>query len=146
MTASYSFSGSWLLPAPAERVHAVLLDLQHYPSWWPQVRAVAKIDDDRARVLCRSALPYTLDLTLTATRRDPDVLESDLTGDLIGEVRWRLVAETGGTRLLFEQEVEVASPLLSAASRLLRPVLVWNHDRMLAGGIEGLRSRVGQRA
>ena len=43
--------------APREAVHAVLHDLEHYPDWWPQVRAVAKVDDDTARVVCRSTLP-----------------------------------------------------------------------------------------
>ena len=68
---SFEFRREWVTPAPVERVHGVLADLQSYPEWWPQVRAVARIDDDTARVLCRSALPYLLDLELQAVRRDP---------------------------------------------------------------------------
>ena len=66
----------WTVAAPADRVQQVLADLEHYPDWWPQIVAVAKIDDDNARVLCRSVLPYTLDLVLTVVRREPRLLET----------------------------------------------------------------------
>ncbi|MDP3895004.1 MAG: hypothetical protein Q8Q44_27460, partial [Nocardioides sp.] len=62
----YTFRDTWVVPASAARARAVLVDLEHYGSWWPQVVAVAKVGPDDARVLCRSALPYTLDLHLHA--------------------------------------------------------------------------------
>ena len=46
------------------RVHEVLLDLEHYVDWWPQVRAVASAGPDDALVVCRSLLPYDLELHL----------------------------------------------------------------------------------
>lgn len=145
MSPTYSFRGAWTVPAPVARVQEVLLDLERYPEWWPQVLAVAKITDDDARVLCRSALPYTLDLVLHAERREPTVLETSLTGDLEGRVRWRLGARHGGTRMDFEQEVRVTSRLLGLASYAGRPLLRWNHDRMMAGCIAGLRRRLDGR-
>ena len=39
-------SDSWDLPAPVADVAAVLTDLEHYPAWWAQVVAVARIDDE----------------------------------------------------------------------------------------------------
>jgi hypothetical protein len=140
---AYAFRGTWTVPAPVERVQPVLLDLEHYPEWWPQVRAVAKITDDDARVLCRSTLPYTLDLYLHAERREPRLLETSLAGDLEGVVRWRLADERHGTRMHFEQDVRVAGRrLLNAASYAARPLLRWNHDRMMSGCIAGLRQRL----
>jgi hypothetical protein len=124
-----------------DRVHEVLVDLEHYPDWWRQVVAVASLGPDDARVLCRSALPYTLDLVLHAVSRDPGLLEVAVSGDLDGTVRWRLSAEPSGTRLDFQQEVAVRG-LLGVASYLLRPVLTWNHDRMMVGCVEGLRQRL----
>ena len=103
---------------------------------------VARTTDDDARVLCRSALPYTLDLLLHAERRDPTVLETSLAGDLAGWVRWRLTAVDGGTRMDFAQEVRVTGRLLGAASYVARPVLRWNHDRMMAGCLDGLQRRL----
>ena len=96
MSPAYSFRGTWTVPAPVERVQPVLVDLERYPEWWPQVRAVAKITDDDARVLCRSVLPYTLDLLLHAERREPTVLETSLAGDLHG--RGPVAALAGGGR------------------------------------------------
>ena len=142
MSPAYSFRGTWTVPAPVERVQPVLLDLEHYPDWWPQVRAVAKITDDDARVLCRSTLPYTLDLLLHAERREPHLLETSLAGDLEGVVRWRLTDQPSGTRLDFEQDVRVTGRLLHLASYAARPLLGWNHHRMMAGCLAGLRARL----
>jgi hypothetical protein len=140
-TSSYDFRGSWAVAAPRALVHEVLVDLEHYPDWWPQVLAVASLGPDDARVLCRSALPYTLDLVLHASRRDPDHLEVAVSGDLDGTVGWRLSDEPSGTRLDFRQQVVVGG-LLSAASAVARPLLRWNHERMMAGCIAGLVARV----
>ena len=116
----FTFSGSWHVDAPPPRVQEVLLDLEHYPAWWPQVRAVAKLGADDARVLCRSTLPYTLDLVLHAVHREPHLLETTISGDLLGVVRWRLAADAGGTRLDFEQAVRVRSRVLALASYVAR--------------------------
>lgn len=48
--------------APPDAVQQVLVDLRRYPECWPQVVALARIDDDHARVLCRSRLPESVDL------------------------------------------------------------------------------------
>lgn len=143
---SFVFRESWIVTAPRTRVHALLLDLEHYPQWWPQVRAVAKLDDDHAWVLCRSTLPYTLELLLTAIHREPDLLETALGGDLVGSVRWRLSDAGTGTRLDYEQEVEVGSRVLRAAAVPLRPLLAWNHGQMMAGCLAGLRQRAARTA
>ncbi len=129
------------MPAPPEQVRDVVTDLERYPEWWPQVVAVAKIGPDDARVLCRSALPYTLDLVLHAVSRDLPAVEVEVSGDLDGSVRWRLTPDAGGTRMEFEQEVKVDG-VLGAASVLARPLLRWNHHRMMTGCIAGLRERL----
>ena len=139
--AGFTFRGSWTVPAPLEVVRETVVDLEHYPSWWPQVRAVVRLGPDDARVLCRSALPYTLDLLLHAVSREGTVLEVAVAGDLDGSVRWRLAPEAGGTRMDFEQRV-VVSGALALAAYVARPLLRWNHHRMMRGCIEGLRGRL----
>jgi carbon monoxide dehydrogenase subunit G len=143
MTAgAFQFRREWTAPAPVERVHDVLADVQSYPEWWPQVRAVARIDDDTARVLCRSAQPYTLDLVLHAVRRDPTLLEVEISGDLSGWSRAELAPEgAGSTRVAYTQSVVVAHRGLALASTLLRPVLRWNHEQMMSGLEQGLAQR-----
>jgi hypothetical protein len=136
--AAYEFRGTWTVAAPLEAVRETVVDLEHYPEWWPQVRAVAKLGPDDARVLCRSALPYTLDLVLHAVSREGFVLEVEVSGDLDGSVRWVLASVNGGTRMDFEQTVRVSGPL-ALVSYVARPVLRWNHHRMMLGCIAGLR-------
>ncbi|MGA8255130.1 MAG: SRPBCC family protein [Nocardioides sp.] len=139
--AHYEFTGSWSIAAPLAEVRDVIVDLEHYPRWWPQVVAVASLGPDDARVLCRSRLPYTLDLVLHAVSREAPVLEVAVAGDLAGMVRWTLTSVPDGTRLDFEQDVAVGG-LLGVASRVARPVLRWNHDQMMAGCLSGLRRRL----
>ncbi len=135
----YSFRGAWHVDAPPERVADVLVDLEHYPTWWPEVRAIAKLGPDDALVVCRSTLPYDLELRLHAVDREAPRLETAISGDLDGTVRWVCEPDGTGTHLRFEQDVRVRAGLLALASYVARPVLVWNHDRMVDSGVSGLR-------
>jgi hypothetical protein len=137
----YAFSGTWTVDATLPRVQEVLVDLEHYPEWWPQVVAVAPLGADDARVLCRSALPCTLDLHVQAVRREADRLEVAISGDLDGMASWRLTDLGRRTRLDFAQEVTVTG-WLALVSPVVRPLLRWNHSRMMAGCMEGLRERL----
>ena len=124
-----------------DAVATALTDLEHYPAWWPQVVAVASLGPDDARVLCRSVLPYTLDLVLHAVSRSTELLEVGVSGDLTGSVCFALTPVASGTRLDFTQEVSVRG-WLAAAAYPARPLLRWNHERMMRGGLHGLRSRL----
>jgi len=142
----YRFAESWTAPAAPAAVRDVLVDLEHYPDWWPQVVAVASLGPDDALVLCRSGLPYTLDLRLHAVRRELPTLEVRVGGVLDGWVRWTLTAEGPHTRIDVAQEVR-ARGALAWASLVGRPLLRWNHARMMAGCRAGLAARLGaQRA
>ncbi|OIJ27228.1 SRPBCC family protein [Nocardioides luteus] len=142
MPAHYAFSETWELPLSPEAVREVLVDLERYPGWWPQVRAVAKLGDDDALLVCRSALPYDLEIALHAVSRDLPTLEVRIGGDLDGFARWTLTPARSGSRMVFEQEVDVRG-LLGLASVALRPVLAWNHRQMMLGCRQGLVAAVG---
>jgi hypothetical protein len=137
----FSFEERWWLPASPDEVRDVLTDLERYPEWWPQVVAVATLGPDDARVLCRSTLPYTLDLVMHAVSDELPVLEVALSGDLRGSVRWRLSPADGGTSLDLRQQVTVHGALAPFAA-VLSPLARWNHRRMMAGGLAGLRDRL----
>lgn len=143
MEATFEFTDAWEVAAPVAAVATALTDLEHYPQWWRQVRAVAKLGPDTAWVRCRSTLPYTLDLVLDAVSRTPPVVEVALSGDLAGFARFTLTPTPGGTRLDFAQQVRVTGAL-ALASYTARPVLAWNHRRMMAGCREGLASAVAR--
>jgi carbon monoxide dehydrogenase subunit G len=139
--ATFSFRDSWEIAAPPAAVHGVLLDLERYPAWWPQVVAVASLGENDARVLCRSVLPYTLDLVLHAVSRSIERLEVGVSGDLTGSVCFTLTPVAAGTRLDFTQDVSVRG-WLGAAAYLAGPLLRWNHDRMMRGCRRGLGARI----
>jgi len=136
---TYRFRDRWWVAHRPAVVRDLLVDLEHYPSWWPQVMAVAKIGEDDARVLCRSTLPYTLDLTLHAVSRELPTIEVSLGGHLRGHIRWTLVASERGTALDWEQEATVRGRLARLAA-VASPLLRWNHARMMSGGYAGLRA------
>ncbi|HSJ22476.1 MAG TPA: SRPBCC family protein [Nocardioidaceae bacterium] len=151
MSVRYRFEHAWSLPLERGQVFDVLADVGGYPTWWPQVRAVARVDDDTAHVVARSLLPYSLDLVLTRAIEDPGagVLEARIGGHLDGWSRWSLTAEGDLTRLRYEQEVLTAGRLMTAASSVARPALEANHTWMMRGGRRGLlrlaRGRAGSR-
>jgi hypothetical protein len=136
----FRFDETWLCPGPADVVGEVLTDLAEFPAWWSQVVDVAKIDDETARVVCRSVLPYTLDLVLTSVRRDPP-LEVRVAGDLVGWVRIGLAEHAGGTTVRYRQQVVVPG-WRGYAAMPLRRLLRWNHARMMVGLRDGLAGRV----
>ena len=139
----YRFSSTSTLEAPRERVHRTLVDLEFYSEWWKQVRGVGKLDDDHALVVCRSALPYDLELELTAVSRSVDELEVAIDGPIRGWARYRLDETSPGvTELQFEQDVHAESRLMVFASYVAKPLLVWNHHRMMRGAEQGLRARL----
>ena len=141
----YVFTDSWVTPARPERIHEVLLDLEHYVDWWPQVRAVASLGPDDALVVCRSLLPYDLELALHAERRDPGSLRVGIDGPIRGYAHWQLTPERLGTRLDFEQRVDAVARTFRWASYVAKPVLRANHTWMMRGAERGLATRVTRR-
>lgn len=141
---SYSFHSSWLVLATPAEVADVAVDLARYPQWWPQVRAVARLGPDAARVLVRAALPWTLDLMLESVSQEPPRLEVALSGDVDGWVRWHLTEVVGGTRCDHTQEVTVRGAL-AVASVVGRSALAWNHHRAMVGCERGMRGEVAAR-
>ena len=141
---TYRFDDLWHLSAPREQVYAALADVEGYERWWPQVRAIHRIDTHTGRVRIRSLLPYTLDLVLTSTVQDEPrgILRVDIDGDLQGWCAWQILAEGAGTLAQFSQEVEVTVPMLQRAPLAIRPLLRGNHAHMMRSGERGLRAHL----
>lgn len=139
----YRFRSVWDLDAAPARVYAALESPESYPLWWPQIRAVAP-DGNSGTALIRSALPYTLRVSAAELLRDParGILEVALRGDLEGWARWTVRPRPGGTRALYEQEVEVRRPLMRLLALPGRPVFRLNHTLMMRAGRRGLAAHL----
>ncbi|HSV37379.1 MAG TPA: SRPBCC family protein [Nocardioidaceae bacterium] len=143
MSTSFRFEHRWLLDAEAGAAYDVLVDVERYPEWWPQISAVAKLGEDHALVLCRSVLPFTLHLELRPVVRDPDagVLHVSIDGDLEGWSRFTLSPTDAGLDVFYEQEVETRRPMLDA-TRWVRRAVRTNHTWMMRSARVGLETRV----
>ncbi|GHE02266.1 SRPBCC family protein [Streptomyces alanosinicus] len=136
----HRFLSLWSLPAPPAAVYAVLERPEDYPRWWPQVRAVNRLDASTGVLTVRSFLPYDLTFTARETRHDRDsgILQVSLSGDIEGWARWTVTADGPGTLARYDQVVDVRKPLLRRLAVPGRPLLRLNHRLMMAAGRRGL--------
>lgn len=143
----YLFRDVWSVPANTTRVFDVLVDLLNWPRWWPDVRAVHRLDDDTAEMTCRAVLPYALTFRLRRAEQNADtgLLRVDMTGDLDGYCEAVVGGHGHGSRLAIEQRVAVTRPLLRALAPIARPLLSANHAAMMWRGQRGLRTYLNAR-
>jgi uncharacterized protein YndB with AHSA1/START domain len=144
----YHFVEHWEIPAPRERVYAVLADGKLLPEWWRGVYLEAALLDGgevrigaRVRVKARGALPYRLRFVLEATALERDrLVEVTTHGDFRGVWRAALsdLADGAGTRVDIDWRVTVAKPLIRYLSPLLKPLFTWNHNWTTPRGEAGL--------
>ncbi|WP_055492839.1 SRPBCC family protein [Streptomyces sp. TP-A0356] len=136
----YRFRSVWALPVPPARAYAALERAEDYPRWWPQVRAVHRVDDTRAVITIRSLLPYDMTFTAQETRRDQfaGVLEVAMSGDIEGWARWTVTAAGAGSVARYDQVVDVQKPLLKRFAVVGRPFFRANHRLMMRAGRRGL--------
>ncbi|MFH8801567.1 SRPBCC family protein [Streptomyces sp. NPDC017936] len=140
----YRFRSLWALPADPATVYAALERPEDYPRWWPQVRAVTRLDDTTGVLTIRSLLPYAMTFTAREARRDPGagVLEVTMSGDIDGWARWTVTAAGPGTLVRYDQVVDVGKPLLRRFAVPGRPFFRANHRLMMRAGRRGLTAHL----
>jgi hypothetical protein len=139
----YRFTSAWDVDATPGHAYEVLGDLLEYQRWWPEIKEMRQRDDGSVDVRARSLLPYDLRFTMRRTRQDPDagVLEVAMTGELEGFSRFTVTARSGGSRVLFEEEVVTTNKkLLDRLAPVARPAFKANHAVMMRHGLAGLRT------
>lgn len=143
----------WHFTAPLDRVWDLIEDAEAWPGWWRAVKAVEPIRAGDAqglgavrRLTWRTALPHTLSFDVEVTRVEHHgLIEGRASGELDGLGTWTFHAEPEGTHIRYEWRVEVTRPWMRALAPLLRPAFAWNHDKVMAWGLEGARHRLGER-
>ena len=150
--ASYAFLTTWHLDAPIDRVYEVLKESGDYPRWWKGVERVEMLEhgDEQGvgqidRHAWRSVLPYALAFDARVTRVEPSrLIEARITGELEGVGAWRLF-EGEGTAVVFDWRVRTTRAWMNMLGPIARPAFVWNHDRVMAAGGDGLARELGAR-
>ena len=67
---TFRFRSTLYVDLAPGHAYDLLEDVAAYSSWWPQVRSVAKLDEDTALVAARSLLPSTRRFALSPHVRD----------------------------------------------------------------------------
>jgi hypothetical protein len=138
----YRFRTRWEVAASPADVFTALEAVEQYPEWWPEVRAVEHLDEDRYRIRVRSLLPYDLNFMGTQSDKDPQagVLSMRMEGDLDGFSRWTTTPHGGRTAVTFVEEVVANKALLRRLAVLGRPAFRANHALMMRHCRSGLRA------
>ncbi|HUR18625.1 MAG TPA: SRPBCC family protein [Acidimicrobiales bacterium] len=138
----YVFRSVWEVQARRADVISVLNDLESYPAWWPEIRSVRTLPDNRFELVARSFLPYELRFVSEATADEPSagVINARLSGDMEGTIRWTVEQVDAGCRLVYDQEVTTHKRLLNMMAPVARPGFKANHGAMMRHGERGLRT------
>jgi hypothetical protein len=134
------------VPADFETTFLALRDLPSYARWWPEVKSVIPVSEERAVVLIMGMLPYALEFLMEAEIDDEPagVLRAGLSGDLEGFSSWTVEPDGDGCRLIYDQEVEVTKRLLQVLAPVARPFFKLNHRVMMRRGERGLRAHLAK--
>jgi hypothetical protein len=138
---SYSFRSTWTVDLTPEESYAVLRSIGDFDKWWPEIKEMHRIDEQRVDIRARSLLPYDL-WFVGEPSEDPErrTLTLTMTGDLEGFSRFTIEPDGRGSRLLFEEQVVANKPLLRRLALFARPFFVANHWIMMRRGEAGLRT------
>jgi hemerythrin-like domain-containing protein len=150
--AHYSLFSRWSFGVKPADVWALVGDIERWTTWWPGAREVRRVGGPPDggvgavhRVELRAKLPYSIvcDAELTARSRE-ELLAFRLTsGDLRGEVTFRLGAAGDRTVVRYMQRVETLRPWMHHADPVARPLFVWNHEVLMREGAAGLARALG---
>ncbi|WP_075352760.1 SRPBCC family protein [Desulfovibrio sp. DV] len=122
-----------------------------WPQWWRGLEVAEELDrggadgiGSKQRFVWKGALPYRLMTELTISRIEPLVMiQGEASGDVTGTGIWRFAFEDGITVVRHEWRVRATAPRLKFLASVARPLVCWNHGRIMAWGAQGLARHLG---
>jgi uncharacterized protein YndB with AHSA1/START domain len=149
--ADYRFLTTWVVAAPIERVWDALHQIEEWPSWWPGVERVRKLehgDEDGVggiyEQVWRSKIPYSVQFTTYVTEVErPHLIVARAEGGLAGTGIFRIFEAPAGTAVTYDWAVQTTKPWMNAVATLARPVFAWNHHAVMKQGGVGLALALG---
>lgn len=144
--AHYCFVSEWEVAAPVAEVWSAILNSQDWPKWWPGVRRVMPVQPggsagtgDVRRYAMRSALPYTLEFDMEVMEIAPrERLQGMARGEVEGIGVWTFSASERGCRARYRWDVRTVPLWMNLIAPVARPLIKWNHDRIMTAGARGL--------
>lgn len=141
----FRFERTFTIAAPRGSVYDAIRDTVDWPTWWPAMRTVERIEEDprRERFRVRAPFGYVVEgcgRWLEAER--PRLAVVELEGDLRGTGRLELTEDGAGTSVRSVLDVVADPAWIRVVGPLLRPFLKWNHDRVMEAAITGLRRKL----
>ena len=151
--ADYRFVTVWRLQAPIDRVFAEIEAIEFWPAWWPNVRAVEKLEAGDVdgigsvfRMTFVGKLPYGIRFDLRTTRREwPTALTGEATGELEGVGEWTLWVEGDWTLVRYVWAIRTTAAWMNLLAPLpfVDGIFRLNHHSVMRGGLDGIRRRLG---
>ena len=143
----------WRIGASLDEVWDAITAPAQWPQWWRGLEAVTELDrggaggmHNRQRFIWKGALPYRLVTELKIIRLEPLVMiQGEASGDVTGRGFWRFARKDGVTVVRHEWRVRAASPWLMVLAGVARPLVCWNHGKIMEWGAHGLARRLGAR-
>jgi uncharacterized protein YndB with AHSA1/START domain len=151
--AQFELVSHWHIAAPVERVWEALKQTEHWPRWWPYVKAVTELDPGDAdglgalrHIAWSSRLPYgvAFDVEVLEMQRHRR-MRGRARGQLDGTGTWELSPEGETTRVRYLWCVDLTTRWMRFIAPVAAPVFRWNHDGVMRAGARGLARHLGVR-
>lgn len=150
----YHLITRWRVLGAIAEVFDIIANVEDLTRWWPagfpESLVIERGDENGvgavARLSTRGFLPYTLRWHLRVTEVVPAVrLSFSVWGDLEGEGTWTFSQSDAWCDITYDWRVRVMKGAERFLSPIARPLLVANHNWVMARGEESLRIELARR-
>ena len=148
--AQFELATLWRIGSPLTEVWEAIYHSASWPEWWPGLESVVELDpggDDGIgnvrRFTWKGVLPYQLIFDIRITRIEHlHLIEGAASGDVTGTGVWRFAQENGVTMVRYEWSVRMETFGMKALAWVARPLVRWNHNKVMQWGARGLARRL----
>jgi uncharacterized protein YndB with AHSA1/START domain len=146
---SYHFTSEWRFNTSANRIWNAVKDVEAIPDWWPGIKRV-KIKGNYKTVEKGSVIEVIVKGLLGDFNLTFEIIWIELwkearfksSGDLDGFALWTLEEEEESTKARLIWDVTTTGRLLNFLGLFLKPLLAWNHNRVMNAGYQALKNRI----
>lgn len=149
----YQFITHWEFDAPVEQVWKEIRAIDAWPGWWKYVETVKLMKEGDEEdigsirsIVWSTALPYRIrfETELVAIEHLKRI-EGKAVGELSGTGIWTFERLGGNTHVRYDWEVSTTKKWMNLLAPVAKPIFTWNHDKVMAGGYEGLKARLAEK-